>query len=216
MTEYLTEEEQLQQLKNWVKRYGLAILSGILIALILTTAWHRYQKHVENTFLHASTLYETMLQDQQQHKTRAVLNKANQLLKQYKNTPYAQMAGLMLARDAIENNQFAEAEQHLQWVMTHGIKNPLQEIARLRLARLFIAEKKPAQSLKLLADHQEKDSAFTGLINEIRGDALLAQNNPDAARAAYKIALSKIPASDSSLLQMKYDALAISDTQKIG
>ena len=40
----LTEEEQLDNLKSFGKKYGSAIISGILIALIAFFGWQYWQK----------------------------------------------------------------------------------------------------------------------------------------------------------------------------
>jgi predicted negative regulator of RcsB-dependent stress response len=40
----LTEEEQLDNLKSFTKKYGSAIISGILIALIAFFGWQYWQK----------------------------------------------------------------------------------------------------------------------------------------------------------------------------
>ena len=45
MTEYLTEQEQIEQLKTWIKQYGLTILFGIVIALVLSFSWHYWQQY---------------------------------------------------------------------------------------------------------------------------------------------------------------------------
>ncbi len=44
MTEYLTEQEQVELLKNWIKQYSLVILAGVLIAAIGISGWRYWQQ----------------------------------------------------------------------------------------------------------------------------------------------------------------------------
>jgi predicted negative regulator of RcsB-dependent stress response len=71
----------------------------------------------------------------------------------------------------------------------------------------LIAENKANDSLTLLT--QVDDKSFSGLIDEVRGDAYLATNDKTKARAAYQLALSELPNAEvvRPLLQMKYDNL---------
>ena len=68
-------------------------------------------------------------------------------------------------------------------------------------------EKKYDEALKLLeAKHPE---SFTGMYADLRGDALLALGKAAEAKAAYKLALEKLPAQSSYrlLVQVKLDGL---------
>jgi predicted negative regulator of RcsB-dependent stress response len=114
----------------------------------------------------------------------------------------------MLARDAILKKNYPEAHTQLQWVLKHSKDPSIREIARLRIARLLIAENKAQTALELLKKIDDKN--FIGLIDEIRGDAYLSINDPKAARAAYQQALNELPNAEVTrpILQMKYDNLA--------
>ena len=208
MTEYLTEQEQIQQLKNWIKQYGLTILTGILIALIVTAAWHYWQSYRNKILSHASLVYDEMLTLRAQNNTEGATVQAKKLLSHYPRTPYAQMAALMLAREATLRKNYAEATQQLNWILDHSSDHSIQEIARARLARIMIMQKKPDVALDLLKKLNDKN--FIGLIDEIRGDAYIAQNNRAAARNAYQLALAEIPDAEVTrpILQMKLDNLA--------
>ena len=82
-----------------------------------------------------------------------------------------------------------------------------QSIARLRLAAVLLDAKKYDEALKLLDDN--KDDAFLALTADRRGDIFAAQNKSAEARAAYKLALEKLPATSPlrQVTQIKLDAL---------
>lgn len=208
MTEYLTEQEQIQQLKTWVKQYGFTILAGIFIAIMMTSGWRYYQNYHNKTLSHASAVYDEMPTLRAQNNTSGSLVQAKKLLSHYARTPYAQMAALIIARDAALNQNYSEASKQLNWVIDHSKDRSLREIARTRLARILIEEKKPDDALTLLK--KLDDANFIGLVDEIRGDAYLIKNDSVAARKSYGLALSEIPKAEETrpILQMKYDNLA--------
>lgn len=208
MTEYLTEQEQIQQLKNWVKQYGLTILTGIFIALIISSGWRYYQNYQNKILLHASHVYDEMLTLRAQNNTDSANIQAEKLIDHYPKSPYAQMAAFMLSRDAVLKKDYSGAITQLQWIIDHSKNSGIKTIARIRMARIQIADKKPDAALKTLKKLSDKN--FIGMIDEVRGDALLAMNDPTSARHAYQLALQELPNAEITrpLLEMKYDNLA--------
>lgn len=208
MTEYLTEQEQIQQLKNWIKQYGMTVLAGILIALVVTTGLRYWQNYRNKILTHASVVYDEMLTLRAQNNADGASLQAKKLLSKYASTPYASMAALILAREAVVKKNYAQATQQLNWVLDHSKDSSLREIARIRLARILIAQNKASMSLDLL--NKTEDKSFVGLVDEVRGDAYVAQHDKNSARHAYQLALNEIPNAEISrpVLQMKYDNLA--------
>ena len=208
MTDYLTEQEQIELLKNWIKQYALVILAGIAIAFITIYSWRYWQERQNKILTHASAVYDEMLTNRAQNDENATLIQAQKLFTHYANTPYGQLAALMLARDAIRKNNYSEAEKNLRWVIKKSSVPSIRQIARLRLGRLFITEQKSDEALHILKKVEDKN--FNGLIDEVRGDAYLAQKNNAMAQNAYQNALKELPNAEvvRPLLQMKYDNVA--------
>lgn len=211
MTEYLTEQEQIEILKNWIKQYSLVILAGVVIAIVGISGWRYWQQRQARIISHASAVYDEMLTTRAQNDKNATLVQAEKLFKKYPQTPYGQMAAFMLARDAILKKNYPVAEKHLQWVLDNSDSTSFRQIARIRLARLMIAEKKPEDALNLLK--KVEDKSFNGLTEETKGDAYVILKNIVLARKAYQQALSELPNAEAirPLLQMKYDNLSTTD-----
>lgn len=208
LTEYLTEQEQIQQLKSWIKQYGLTVLAGILIAVFITSSWQYWQRYRYKILTHASAVYDEMLTMRAQNNAHGTVVQANKLMTHYPKTPYAVMAALVLSRNAIVDKNYPEAIKQLNWAKNHT-KNPsIQQIVRIRIARILIAQKKPNDALAILKVTDDKN--FLGMVDEVRGDAYLAQNDVPSARKAYQLALQELPHADISrpILQMKFANLA--------
>lgn len=208
MTEYLTEQEQIQQLKNWVKTYGFTILLGIAIALLINTGWRFWQKRENKILTHASEVYDRMITYRAQNNTKAAETQADKLLSRYAKTPYGEMASMLLARDAIVQGDFTKAIEHLNWVIDHSQNPSMRVIARVRIARILINQNKPDEALNLLKTVD--DMNFIGLIDEVKGDAYLAKNDKPSAFKSYQVALQELPNAEVNrpILEMKLNNLA--------
>ena len=208
MTDYLTEQEQIELLKNWIKQYSLVIIAGACIAIIAITGWRYWQQRQNKILSHASAVYDEMLTMRAQNNSAATITHAKKLYDHYAQTTYGHIAALMLAREAINNKKYMEGKNYLNWVINHSRIASIRQIARLRLARLLIAEQKPDEALHILSKNNQ--NSFDGLTDEIRGDAYLVMKNKEMARKSYQRALSELPNAEviRPLLQMKYDNLA--------
>ena len=113
-----------------------------------------------------------------------------------------------LAKKAVAENDFDAAASALDHVVKKAANEVVENIARIRLARIYIAQNKPQQALDLL--NKETD-AFKYLFSDIRGDALLALGQNEKARQAYLIAQENFKGNGQDKeLQMKIDDLTVS------
>lgn len=212
MTEYLTEQEQIEVLKNWIKQYSLVILAGVVIAIIGITGWRYWQQRQNKILTHASAIYDEMLTARVQNNADTMLTQAQKLRTHYPQTTYSQLAALMLARNALIQHHYAQAEEPLNWVINHSKIAALRQITRIRLARVLIAEQKYETAVKALEKIEDKN--FNGLTYEVKGDAYFAMKNIPMARQSYQQALINLPNAEviRPLLQMKYDNLAVENS----
>jgi predicted negative regulator of RcsB-dependent stress response len=204
----MTEEEQIEQLKKWLKENGLTIIGGIITALVIISGWHYWQSRQHAILSQASGIYDEMLIWRSQDKMDQATIRANNLINQYPKTPYAQMASFMLARDAVLKKNYPEATKQLNWVIDHSGDSSVRQIAKLRIARIDIADNKPDAALDTLK--QVDDNTFRGLIAEVQGDAYTAMHDNTKAKASYTLALQQLPkdaASQRPILKMKIDNL---------
>jgi len=214
LTEYLTEQEQIEIVKNWIKQYALVIITGVIIAAIGISGWRYWQQRQAKILRHASAVYDEMLTKRAQNNVEATQVQAKKLFSHYPKTIYGQMAAFMLARDAVLKKNYQEAEKQLNWVLDHNDTAAFRQIARIRLARVLIADQKPEEAIKVL--QKTDDKSFNGLTEEVKGDAYLAMKNTSMARQAYQQALSQLPNAEviRPLLQMKYDNLITNKTSQ--
>lgn len=184
---HLEEQEQLDQLKAFWKRWGnLATL--ILIAVLGTlAAWNGWQWYQRDQAVKASGMYDELeLAATSNDAERAGLV-FNDLKTRYPRTAYTQQAGLLAAKVQFEKGQLDAASTTLTWVGENAAEAEYRVLARLRLAALLLEQKKLEEAIKQL-DEAEKGASpeFLALVSDRRGDVLLAQNKPEPAIAAYR------------------------------
>ncbi len=214
MSAYLTEQQQLDQISQWWKKYGLSTVSIFIIALAAGIGWRFWLQHREVKLARGSTHYEELLNAVVNDDTASATKEATLLKSNYRYTPYSALATLVLARGYVYQNNYPKAEAELSWVMKHASTNSLKEVARLRYARILDQENKPQDALKLL--EKTNDVAYLPMINEVKGDSYVLLDQKDLARTAYQQALSSIPgyAVMRPVLAMKLDNLATGSTNQ--
>lgn len=203
----LEEQEKLDALKDAWNRYGNLAVGALAIVVIGFSGmqWWNYHQHKKSA--EAASLFGTLQTAQQANQPKRVKDTAAALIDQYAGTAYAARAALISASSNSQAGDVASAQAQLQWVLEHSDENGLKQLASLRLAALLIDQKKPADAIKLLdAPH---DEAFAGRFADLKGDALMQQNQPVQARASYTIALEKLDAQSPfrKYIEVKLDAL---------
>ncbi|PCH54909.1 MAG: hypothetical protein COC15_04980 [Legionellales bacterium] len=155
----------------------------LLAALLLGVAGWQYSKYRDDkVLLQASGIYAEMLSAHEQQQDDQVIANAKNLVAEHGTTPYGVIAAMLLAKIAIEGNDFVTATQHLNVAVANG-KNNLSHIARLRLARVLLVQEKYAAALEIVADHKSK--FFSSLYFSVQGDIYAAMGETKKARAAY-------------------------------
>jgi predicted negative regulator of RcsB-dependent stress response len=209
-----TEEQQIAAIKQWWKENGSSVVTGIVLGLAVlfgSKAWFAYQ---ERNAQNASNVYAAMMHALQAGDVLNTGEKAGMLLADYGNTPYAALGALALARTRLEEGDTTAARGQLQWVLDNGNSEIFRDIARLRLARVLIADGELDAAMSMVSQAESYD-AFGALFTEVRGDIERARGNLAAASAAYQQALAAMPPGSQAreLLQLKYnDAHAASSS----
>ena len=213
MSDY-TEEEQIAQIKEWWQRNGKPLLAGAALAVVLVFGWKGWQKHQDTQAQTASVLYQQLLDvalvPSEQVDAQQVAKLLAELKKVNATSAYAQYAGLLAAKVAVDNNQLDDASLELNAILAKPGNDTLAELARQRLARVLLAQEKAEQALQLL--DVKVAPAFAATREELRGDALVVLARPAEAKAAYeqaKQALSSEAAAGNLL--MKLDNLSEKD-----
>ena len=207
MEEYLNEREQWERVLAWLREQGPWIVAGVALALAVYGGWNYWQNRTQQRNLAAAARYEQVIDAFERNDINAGARLADELVKAYPSTAYADQANLAVARIQIENKQLEPAATRLRQVLAATSDPELALVTRLRLARVELAQGNPDQALKTL--DAVNPGAFAARYAQVRGDVLLAKGDRDGALKAYREARSGGDATtDGGLLDLKIDELA--------
>jgi len=200
-----SEKEQLEQVKKWIQENGMSLVLGVVLGLGGVYGWRGWQSHkiteAENISaeLHATEQYVTAGQYE------LAATQAEKLVKEGQGAIYVDMSRLLLARARVEQGLLDKAVEPLKDIVADK-QSVFNVIARLRLARIYLAQSRIDEAEQLITE--SVSSAYAHAFEELRGDLEFARGQYSAARTAYlnSMALASRD-TDTQFLQMKLDDL---------
>ncbi len=206
--------EQGERVREWLRKNGVAIIVGIAIGLALFFGYRAWNKHRVSENLDAANQYQLIQQAVSNGKTSQAETLTDSLLANHADSTYAVLAATLRARRALGAGKADDAIKALEWSVQHAHAGPLKALTRLRLARAQLDAGKADDALATLKAIPA--GSYTGMVDELRGDAQVKLGHVDAAGKAYRSALTAFdPASPQRhIVQMKIDNLAVRHTAK--
>lgn len=204
----LEEQEKLEELKAWWKQHGrlvVAVLVAAALAFAGTTGWRWYERDQAQR---AGQLYGALAKAARTGDVAALREAGGALTERFGRTLYASMGALAAAHFYFERGELKSARAQLQWVLERSPSAEFKALARLRLAALLLDEKAYDEALELLSEAPLEP--YAAQFAALRGDVLVAKNQPAEARTAYQQALQKADGAGAAFrdsVQMRLDAL---------
>ena len=203
----LDEQERLDELKAWWKRWGTALMIGLAVVIAAAAGWRYWQNHQIRQTLEAASVYERLTQSLAASDSKAARDAGSMLIDQYENTAYAPRAALLLAKLNVVGRDLKSAQTQLEWAAANSREPAVKDLARLRLAGVQLDQKQYDAALKTLsANHSD---AFAPRFDDLRGDVLVAQGKRADARTAYQSAFAALPEDNPyrSIVELKLDSV---------
>lgn len=205
MADHIAEDEQLEAFKRWWRENGLPIGLAVVLGLGGWFGWQHWQNSRLEKSSAGSLVYLKMieplagksLEELTEEQLSEIGESARQLKDEHGGRQYGALAGLMLAKLAVAQDDFDTASTELEWVMNASSDDALADLARLRLVRVLSAAERYDEALEL-AEGKAADALVAGLA-EARGDIYFLRGDTVAARAAYQSALDNLTQQDAML-----------------
>jgi predicted negative regulator of RcsB-dependent stress response len=181
-----SEKEQLEQIKGWLRENGLSIVLGIVLGLGGVYGWRGWQSHKVNV----SEGYSARITSVEQHiaaeKYDQAVLEAESLMGDAGASLYADMSRLL------------------------DQQSVLNTVARLRLARIYLAQSKLDEASQLIPEKIE--GAYAQAFAELKGDLEVARGEFASARSAYQDAVSMAGSdAENQFLQMKLQDIPVTE-----
>jgi len=215
MSASLSEEEQLEGLKSFTKKYGSAIISGILIALIAFFGWEYWQKKNLAESQMQTAKVQQLMDDARNVQANPnamteLTEAADKIVKDDPDSAQAIQTQFVMAKLAYDKGDYAGAEKALKKVENSKVKDSgLTQIVKLRLAYAQLAQNKYDDALKSLA--LVTDPAFKATADEARGDVYVAKSDIKNAKKAYQSAWDALieRKQERQILQIKLESVGV-------
>lgn len=195
--ELLSEEEQWESLKRWLRENVPFILGLVAVGLLAVFGWRWWQGRENTNALEAGASYQRILATFDSGKIEDALSQVEALRKQHPKSGYVSSADLAAAKVFVLSNDLEKAAQRLERVMNESPDEALRPIARLRLVRVLTAQGQYDKALATLGneDRGRHQPAYL----EARGDVLLEKGDSMGALAAYEAAKKVLPESQAAV-----------------
>ncbi|MGK2901260.1 MAG: YfgM family protein [Burkholderiaceae bacterium] len=179
----LEEQEQLDQLKAFWKRYGNPITWLLIAVLAAYAAWNGWNWYQRDQAEKSGAMFDQLDKAAQAGDADQAGRVFADMKDRYPRTAFTEQGGLMAAKVQLDKGQTDAALATLAWVGANAAEAEYQTIARLRAAGILLDQKKYDEALKQLGGATAPD--FVALVSDRRGDVLLAQGKKDEAKAAF-------------------------------
>jgi predicted negative regulator of RcsB-dependent stress response len=199
--DYLSEKEQWEWVKTQVRENAPAVILAIVLAVAVVLGWRWWQGHLDAGRLAAGAKYMQMVHALEGGDPTRALVSLGELEREYPDSPYTDQGKLLAARVYVDEGALDQAAGELASVADKSRDHDLALIARLRLARVQIAQGKADVALATIGAAQP--GAFAEIYHEVRGDAWYAKGDKAKALAEYRSAQTDGESADRSLLALK-------------
>lgn len=197
-----TEEEQIEAIKKFWKENGIPIIVGAALGLGGLWGWRFYNTQQLQAQEQASDAYNSVLQDTAAEALDA--DKVQSFINSHEESTYAVLAALQLAKAAVEQENFDEAETQLSWALNSVNDPSIKDLVAVRLARVQ-NELEKYEAAKTTLDSVSSE-AFKAQAYTVKGDILAGQEMFTEAQESYTKAL-ELTEGNPALIQMKIDHL---------
>ncbi|MES9987941.1 MAG: tetratricopeptide repeat protein [Candidatus Thiodiazotropha endolucinida] len=203
MSEYQTEEEQVEAIKRWWKENGTSVIAGLVIGLGGVFGWQAWGNYKDRIGAEAALAFNQMVAAVDRGDKPSAVKQAELMRSNYDNS-YSIFAAMAEARVKLDEGDALTAISRLEWASENADNPSLKQLVQLSLARVLLNEGELDAAEKQVASEQ---GGFAGEFAVIRGDIAFARGDKAAAAEAYTQAMT-LEVSNRNLLQMKLDDLA--------
>jgi predicted negative regulator of RcsB-dependent stress response len=181
---YVSEKEQIESIRKFWNEHGKFIVIAIVVGLAIGFGWRYFHTFEKRRAENAAIVYQSIMSADAKGDVTTVQGGATVLMTQFSSSPYASLAALLSAKEAISKNDLSGALTSLQWVIKNSDQKRLQQVARIYAARILLSQNNPAAATNEIKIVDDK--SFEPLIDWVKGDIDTQEKNAVKERAHYE------------------------------
>ena len=187
MDDNLTDQQQAELIKNWLKENSKFLIGGLVLIISGFFGIQFFQQNKLKEAEMASQLYseiEFAVKQQRLSQAQSLLQKMDA---NFANTPYQDQGHLFMAKLFMDSVDYENAILQLEFLLDNATNESLKHIARIRIARIKLQQNLYNEALQIL--ETESMGLFEAKYEEIKGDIYSKKGEFSEAQAAYLKAL---------------------------
>ena len=200
----IEEEQEINQLKDWWKENGKAIIVAFVLGVGGMFGWRYWQVYQTNQIIEASAGYEALVYGAEQN-SAAQKVKLTEFVQANSKTSYAVFALLNEAKNAVARQDFIAASTALEQALAQSQDEILTSLAAVRLSAVQFQSGQLDNALSTL--NQVKSASFNARKALLSGDIQLAKGDQAAAKSSFEQALQNGSLLERQAAQMKLNNL---------
>ncbi len=198
------EKQREEELEKWWKDNWKSIFGGVLLAIVLIVAVYFYRDYVTKQRQRGANEFYAEVLNGDINDPKG-LETVKTFISEHGDV-YGELASAVLVKSLVSAGKYEEALTNLKEAIGRGNDRILDNILRIRAARLAVALKRYDEAEGYL--RAAGDDAVKGVVTEIRGDIAAAKGQKHEAVKLYREALDLVKEGfEKPGLKMKYENL---------
>ncbi|TDQ59510.1 putative negative regulator of RcsB-dependent stress response [Mesocricetibacter intestinalis] len=198
------EEQEINAIKSWWNENYKTVILSLAIGIGAVFGWRYWQDHQANRMQVQSAQYERLMADYARDPKQQAEN-FDAFIQEHANSAYAAFALLEKAKIAVQQEDYAAAQDALTQAINQAPDQIISSVAALRLASVQYQQQQYDAAVESLK--QVKDPAWNSRKLLINGNILLAQGNKEGAKNSYQEAMKTASEQENRWLQVRLNNL---------
>ena len=206
MSEYISDEEQMNRFSEWWNEHGTSLLIAVGLAIASIIGWNFYSDNRKQNIEASTALYAEYVDAAEEAKAAI----SQQIKTEFPGTSVHSLVALDEAKKASADENLAAAIKALVEARDAAPNALLSELAMIRLAKVQYARGNSGEALRTLQGI--RNPGYQSWAFELTGDIYLAEGDSEQAFAAYTRAMDSLEVdANRPLLEIKLDNAAPAD-----
>jgi len=189
MENNLTDQQQAEIVKKWLKDNGISIVAFIAIGIGGSLGFQSFQGNQLKKSENASKLFSEIEFSVKQQRLSQAQTLLQEMDNNFANTPYQDQSHFAMAKLYMDSLDYDNAIVQLEFLLENSSDNSLKHIARLRISRILIEQSKLTEAMELLMSVNEISQPYQSNYESIKADIYALQGDIDNAQKSYQKAL---------------------------
>jgi len=185
VSDYLTDDEQLDKLRKWWEDNGLMMAGAVVVAVAAVIGWNWYGEQKSETIATTSDLYVDYLQAEGEERETIEATLASE----YPDSVYRTFVLLRDAKAEMDSENAESALEILSETLPLVDDDKLADIVRIRIARVEQELDQSDAALSTLSG--VRSLGLRAQVQELKGDIHMTRGERSLAHEAYSAALDE-------------------------